>query len=81
MRCPRGWAEPGQVPEFGEYILVLEGQVMAEGEAGRVTAGAGQAIHAATGEWVRYTTPRPDGARSVSVCVPVFSPERVHRDE
>jgi hypothetical protein len=36
---------------------------------------AGQAVHARSGEQVRYST--PCGARYVSVCVPAFSPETV----
>lgn len=80
MRSPAGWAEPGQRPEFDEYTIVLEGEVVAEGESGPVTAAPGQAIRAPAGEWVRYATPGPDGARYVSVCLPAFSPERVHRD-
>jgi len=29
---------------------------------------------------VRYSTPHPDGAEYVAVCLPAFSPETVHRD-
>lgn len=82
MQSPSGWREPGQRPEFDEYTLVLEGEVVAEdGSGASVRAGVGQAIHAPAGEWVRYTTPGDVGARYVSVCVPAFSPGRVHRDE
>jgi hypothetical protein len=38
---------------------------------------AGQAIVARGGEWVRYHT--DDGARYMSVCVPAFTPDTVHR--
>jgi ethanolamine utilization protein EutQ len=41
---------------------------------------AGQAVIARPGEWVRYSTPEPDGAEYVAVCLPAFSPETVHRD-
>jgi peroxiredoxin len=30
--------------------------------------------------WVRYSTPDPDGAEYVAVCLPAFSPDSVHRD-
>jgi hypothetical protein len=30
------------------------------------------------GEWVRYSTPA--GADYVSICLPAFSPDTVHRD-
>ena len=42
---------------------------------------AGQAVVASPGEWVRYSTPGPEGAEYVAVCLPAFSPATVHRDE
>ena len=80
MRSPSGWAEPGQRPEFDEYTLVLKGALVVEHEAGTLTVQAGQAIIAHAGEWVRYSTPGPEGAEYVAICVPAFSPETVHRD-
>ncbi|MGA7880163.1 MAG: hypothetical protein WBL40_22670 [Terrimicrobiaceae bacterium] len=44
----------------------------------RVTAG--QSIIVSRGEWVRYSTPAPEGAEYIAVCVPGFSPATVHRD-
>jgi hypothetical protein len=32
------------------------------------------------GEWIRYSTPEPEGAEYVAVCLPAFSPNTVHRD-
>ncbi len=48
--------------------------------AAPVNANAGQAVHAARGEWVRYSTPGTDGAEYIAICVPAFSPEAVRRD-
>jgi hypothetical protein len=52
--------------------------------AGKVNSGH-QSVSVARmvspGEWVRYSTPLPDGAEYVAVCVPAFSPETVHRDK
>jgi uncharacterized cupin superfamily protein len=82
MESPGGWAEPGQVPEFDEYTLVLEGQVLVESRDGQdLVVSAGQAVHAPAGEWVRYSTPDPVGARYLAVCVPAFSVDRAHRDD
>jgi mannose-6-phosphate isomerase-like protein (cupin superfamily) len=82
MTSPSGWLEPGQRPEFDEYTLVLEGELVVESEGGRsMTVAAGQAVHVPPGEWVRYSSPGADGARYVAVCVPAFSPDLVHRDE
>ena len=45
-----------------------------------LVAEAGQALHVRAGEWVRYSTPGPDGATYVAICLPAFSPDTVHRD-
>jgi mannose-6-phosphate isomerase-like protein (cupin superfamily) len=81
MRSPSGWTEPGQRPEFGEFTLVLRGMLVVESAAGELRVRAGQAVHARPGEWVRYSTPEPDGAEYISVCLPAFTPETVHRDD
>lgn len=85
MQSPSGWVEPGQVPEFDEYTVVLRGALRVEsrGPDGAITAldvHAGQAVIARRGEWVRYSTPGPDGAEYLAVCLPAFSPDTVHRD-
>lgn len=79
MCSPAGWVEPGQRPEFDEYTVVLAGALRVEYEGGALEVVAGQAVHAAAGEWVRYSTPA--GAEYIAVCVPAFSPATVHRDE
>lgn len=81
MRSPSGWSEPGQRPEFDELTVVLHGTLVVEHEGGTFEVHAGQAVHARPGEWVRYSTPGPDGAEYVAVCLPAFSPDTVHRDE
>lgn len=78
MRSPAGWAEPGQTPEFDEYTIVLAGSLRVEHRGGVLEVRAGQAVHTAPGEWVRYST--PGGAEYVAVCLPAFSPETVRRD-
>ena len=79
MRSPDGWVEPGQRPVFDEWTVVLDGTLHVEHEGGELDVGAGQAILVRGGEWVRYST--PGGAHYVSVCLPAFSPDTVHRDE
>jgi len=81
MRSPSGWEEPGQRPEFDEYTLVLRGILVVEHEGGRLEVAAGQAVHTVPGEWVRYSSPDPEGAEYVAVCLPAFSPATVHRDD
>jgi mannose-6-phosphate isomerase-like protein (cupin superfamily) len=81
MTSPAGWSEPGQRPDFDECTLVLSGMVRVEHEGGVLEVRAGQAVLARKGEWVRYSTPEPEGADYVAVCVPAFSPETVHRED
>lgn len=80
MKSPAGWAEPGQRPDFDEYTIVLRGLVRVDHEGGTIDVRAGQAVHCRPGEWVRYSTPGPDGADYVSICLPAFSFRTVHRD-
>ncbi len=80
MQSPPGWTEPGQKPEFDEYTLVLKGMLRVTTKTGHLDVQAGEAVIARSGEWVRYSTPGPEGAEYVAVCLPAFSPETVHRD-
>ncbi|MBX3467064.1 MAG: cupin [Planctomycetes bacterium] len=80
MRSPGGWVEPGQTPAFEEVTVVLRGLLRVEHHGGALDVRAGQAIVTAPGEWVRYSTPEPEGAEYVAVCLPAFSPGTVHRD-
>ncbi|NIR49537.1 cupin domain-containing protein [candidate division KSB1 bacterium] len=81
MVSPAGWQEPGQRPEFEEITVVLSGTLRVEFEGGELEVNAGQAVVTKPGEWVRYSTPGPEGAEYVAVCIPAFSPATVHRDE
>jgi mannose-6-phosphate isomerase-like protein (cupin superfamily) len=81
MISPGGWEEPGQRPEFEEITVVLKGTLRVEHDKGVLDVHAGQAVVASPGEWVRYSTPGPEGAEYVAVCLPAFSPTTVHRDE
>lgn len=80
MVSPQGWSEPGQTPEFEEFTVVLRGQLLVQTRECDHLVAAGQAIIVDRGEWVRYSTPGPEGAEYISVCVPAFSPDTVHRD-
>ena len=78
MKSPAGWVEPGQTPEFDEYTVVLAGSLRVTSRDGVIDVAPGQAVIAARGEWVQYST--PEGAEYVAVCQPAFSPTLVHRD-
>src|SRR6187551_887133 len=70
MRSPGGWQEPGQTPEFEEFTVVLRGTLRVEHSGGAIDVQAGQAIVTHPREWVRYSTPNPEGAEYLAVCLP-----------
>jgi mannose-6-phosphate isomerase-like protein (cupin superfamily) len=80
MIAPGGWEEPGQRPEFEEITVVLRGLLRVEHHGGHLDVRAGQAVVTRPGEWVRYSTPEPEGAEYIAICLPAFSPRTVHRD-
>ena len=80
MQSPAGWQEPGQRPEFTEVTVVLHGLLRVEHEEGVMDVRGGQAVITLPGEWIRYSTPTPDGAEYIAVCLPAFAPDTVHRD-
>ena len=80
MRSPSGWVEPGQTPQFDEYTLVLGGMLRVATRTVTFDVQAGQAIVAPRGEWVQYSSPGPEGAEYIAVCLPAFSPDTVQRD-
>ena len=81
MKSPSGWVEPGQTPEFDEFTVVLKGALKVESHTESLEVKAGQAVITPSGEWVRYSTPGPEGAEYIAVCLPAFSMATVHRDE
>jgi mannose-6-phosphate isomerase-like protein (cupin superfamily) len=80
MRSPGGWVEPGQTPQFDEFTIIIAGMVRVTHKGGALDVRPGQAVIAHAGEWVQYSTPEPEGAEYIAVCLPAFSMETVHRD-
>jgi mannose-6-phosphate isomerase-like protein (cupin superfamily) len=80
MVAPGGWVEPYQQPEFDEYTVVLRGCVRVEHPGGALDVRGGQAVVTRAGERVRYSTPEPEGAEYVAICLPAFSPDAAGRD-
>lgn len=80
MRSPGGWIEPGQTPDFDEFTVVLKGILRVEFKEGVMDIRAGEAVIAHMGEWVRYSTPEPEGAEYIAVCRPAFTLDAAHRD-
>jgi ethanolamine utilization protein EutQ (cupin superfamily) len=81
MKSPAGWQEPEQTPEFDEYTFVLKGTVHVKTSKENVIIKANEVFIAYKGETIQYSTPDPDGAEYVAVCLPAFSPKTVNRKE
>ena len=81
MKSPSGWEEPGQTPEFDEYSLVLKGFLRIKTQNETLDIKAGEAVIVQKGQRIQYSTPGPEGAEYIAVCVPAFSIDTVHRDE
>lgn len=79
MQAPPGWTEPAQTPQFQEVTLVLQGRLYVETPDEEFVVHAGQAIVAAPGETVRYST-RESPAEYVAVCLPGFSEDLAGRE-
>src|ERR1041384_3059068 len=69
MRSPSGWVEPGQMPEFDEFTVVLKGSLRVTHKPGTLDVAAGQAVITHAGEWIQYSTPSADGAEYIAVCL------------
>ena len=81
MKSPTGWIEPPQTPEFDEYTVVLKGTVHVQTEYMEFDINANEAFIAEKGVKIQYSTPGPEGAEYIAVCLPAFSPDTVHREE
>ncbi|RPI71293.1 MAG: cupin domain-containing protein [Ignavibacteriales bacterium] len=81
MKSPSGWIEPGQRPGFDEYTIVLKGELHIKTEKDKIILKESEAIITRKGEWIQYSTPSPEGAEYIAVCLPAFSPEKVNRDD
>jgi len=80
MESPEGWEEPGQIPEFDEYTVVLNGKLQVKTSDNTFTVEKNQGILVTKNQWVQYSSPFEGGAEYMAICLPAFSPETVHRD-
>jgi mannose-6-phosphate isomerase-like protein (cupin superfamily) len=81
MQSPPGWEEPAQTPEFDEYTIVLKGSVHIKTDTDHFIIKEGEAFISKKGEKIQYSTPDPEGAEYIAVCLPAFTPQSVNRKE
>lgn len=82
MIAPPGWSEPFQTPQFDEITFVIKGKkkiVIDDKE--EITLKAGESILIKKGCRVQYSNPFDEATEYISVCVPAFSIEGVHRED
>ena len=79
MVAPAGWDEPYQQPQFDEFTVVLDGELLVDHDDATTSVLAGQAIIARAGERIRYRT--DSGARYIAVCLPAFALDLAGREE
>lgn len=79
MKSPSGWEEPEQTPQFDEFTFVLKGAMYVKTKNENFVINENEIFIAHKGETVQYSTPGPDGAEYIAICLPAFSPETVNR--
>ncbi|WP_124642989.1 MULTISPECIES: cupin domain-containing protein [Amniculibacterium] len=80
MVAPALWSEPAQTPEFDEFTLIVKGKKQFEINGHVVVLEAGQSILVEKGATVKYSNPFDEPCEYVSVCLPAFSLDLVHRE-
>lgn len=80
MVAPAGWSEPHQTPEFDEFTFIISGKKQFEIDGETVVLEKGQSIMIEKGARIRYSNPFPEECEYLSVCLPAFSVESVHRE-
>lgn len=81
MVAPPGWSEPFQTPEFDEVTYVISGQKQFEFEGESITLSKNESICVFKGTRVRYSNPFGEPVEYISVCLPAFSVDKVHRED
>jgi len=81
LQSQGGWSEPRQKPDFDEYTVVLKGALYLTAEDGTVTVcRANEGILVPKGTSVQYSSPEPEGADYIAVCIPGFDIKLAHRE-
>ncbi|MFN4111619.1 MAG: cupin domain-containing protein [Ignavibacteria bacterium] len=81
MIAPAKWSEPFQKPEFDEITFIIKGKKQIEIENEKIILNEGESILVKKGNSVRYSNPFNEPVEYISICIPAFSIEKVHREE
>jgi mannose-6-phosphate isomerase-like protein (cupin superfamily) len=80
MIAPPNWSEPFQTPEFDEYTYIISGRKQFAIEDEIIVLEAGQSIKIEKNTRVQYANPFAEECEYISVCMPAFSINTVHRE-
>jgi mannose-6-phosphate isomerase-like protein (cupin superfamily) len=80
MIAPPGWSEPYQTPEFDEITYVISGKKQFEIDGEIIILEKNKSICIYNGTRVRYSNPFIEPVEYISVCIPAFSIDKVHRE-
>jgi mannose-6-phosphate isomerase-like protein (cupin superfamily) len=80
MIAPPGWSEPYQTPEFDEITYVISGKKQFEINGKVIILEKNNSICIYKDTRVRYSNPFNEPVEYISVCIPAFSIDKVHRD-
>jgi mannose-6-phosphate isomerase-like protein (cupin superfamily) len=81
MVAPSGWSEPFQTPEFEEYTYIIKGKKQFILDGDTVILEADQSIKIEKNIRVQYSNPFDLPCEYLSVCLPAFSIDAVHRED
>ena len=81
MIAPPQWKELFQMPEFDEYTYVIKGKKQFIIEDETIILKAGQSIKIEKNTRLQYSNPFDQECEYISICLPAFSVDSVHRDE
>ena len=80
MVAPPGWSEPAQEPDFDEITIMISGKKYVTIDGDDLEISAGETLLVRAGARVQYSNPYEEPVEYWSVCIPAFSPEKVHRE-
>ncbi len=81
MIAPPDWSEPFQTPEFDEITYLISGKKKIEVNGEEIFLEKNQSICIKKGSRVRYSNPFDEPCEYISVCVPAFTLDKVHRED
>jgi len=81
MIAPPGWSEPFQTPGFDEITYIISGKKQFEINGEVIILRENSSIRISKGTRVRYSNPFTEPVEYISVCIPAFSADKVHREE